>query len=112
MIKGSILNNRPLITITIGGLFYGVQDIVALVDTGFTGELKISPDKLPELGLQITNTQPVTLGDGRTINMSASLAYVGDGRSCPSCNCVSTRRQSCNRGRADEKIWLYFNDGF
>ncbi len=76
MIKGVILSNRPLLTLTIGGLYYGVQDIVTLVDTGFTGELKIPPEKVPELGLQITHTQPVKLGDESTVNMNAAIAYV------------------------------------
>jgi clan AA aspartic protease len=54
----------------------GVQEIIALVDTGFTGELKISPEKATELGLQTTHTEPVRLADEKTVNMRASLALV------------------------------------
>lgn len=50
--------------------------MVALVDTGFTGELKIPPDKVLQFGLEVTHTQPVSLADEQIINMSASLAYV------------------------------------
>ncbi len=46
------------------------------MDTGFTGELKISPEKATELGLQVTHTEPVTLADEKTIYMRASLAIV------------------------------------
>lgn len=75
MIKGIIHNNRPLISLVVGWE-RGVQEIVALVDTGFTGELKISPEKALELGLQTTHAEPVTLADENTIYMQASLALV------------------------------------
>lgn len=75
MVRGIINNNRPLISVIIGWKL-GVQEAVALVDTGFTGELKISPEKALELGLQVTHTEPVTLGDENTVNMEASLALV------------------------------------
>ena len=67
MIKGVVHNNRPLISIIVGWKL-GVQEIIALVDTGFTGELKLSPEKATELGLQTTHTE--------SVNMQASLALV------------------------------------
>ena len=75
MIRGTIHNNRPFISL-IAGWRLGVQETVALVDTGFTGELKISPEKALELGLQITHAEPVTLADEKTVYMQASLALV------------------------------------
>lgn len=75
MIRGIIHNNRPLISI-IAGWKLGVQQMVVLLDTGFTGELKISPEKAQEMGLEITHTQRVSLGDDRVVNMSAALAVV------------------------------------
>ncbi len=42
MIKGIIHNNRQLISLVIGWKL-GVQELVTLVDTGFTGELKNIP---------------------------------------------------------------------
>lgn len=75
MIKGIVHNNRPLISLIIGWKL-GVQETVALVDTGFTGELKISPEKAVELGLQITHTESVILGDEKSVYMQASLAVV------------------------------------
>lgn len=65
----------PLISLIVGWKL-GVQETIALVDTGFTGELKISPEKALELGLEITHTEPVTLADENTVNMEASLALV------------------------------------
>lgn len=75
MIKGVIYNNRPLISLVVGWKL-GVQEFVALVDTGFTGELKISPEKALELGLQTTHTERVTLADENEVFMQASLALV------------------------------------
>lgn len=75
MIRGIIHRNRPLIPLIVGWRL-GVQNIVALVDTGFTGELKIPPEKVSELGLQITHAEPVTLADEKTVTMQASLALV------------------------------------
>ncbi|HLC63736.1 MAG TPA: hypothetical protein VJK25_00100 [Patescibacteria group bacterium] len=75
MIKGTVHNNRPLISLIVGWKL-GVQEIIALVDTGFTGELKISPEKVRELGLQTTHTEKVTLADENIVDMEASLALV------------------------------------
>lgn len=75
MIKGVVHNNRPLISLIVGWSL-GVQEIVALVDTGFTGELKLSPLLASQLGLQTTHTEPVTLADEKTVDMQASLALV------------------------------------
>lgn len=73
MIKGIIHNNRPLIRLAVGWKF-GVSELIALVDTGFTGELKISPEKASELGLQTTHAERVTLADENEVYMQGSLA--------------------------------------
>lgn len=75
MIKGIVYKNRPFIPIIIGWRL-GVQEIVALVDTGFTGELKIPEDKSSELGLILTHTERIRLADENVVNIPASLALV------------------------------------
>jgi len=75
MIRGVVYKNRPFISVIIGWLI-GVQEIVALVDTGFTGELKIPLEKVSELGLVVTHTEPVALADDSIVNMPASLVLV------------------------------------
>lgn len=75
MIRGIVHQNRPFISIIVGWRL-GVQEIVALVDTGFTGELKIPQEKISELGLILTHTEPVRLADESLVNMPASLALV------------------------------------
>lgn len=53
-----------------------VQEIPVLIDTGFTGELKIKPNKALELGLKTTHAERVTIGDESKVEMQASLARV------------------------------------
>lgn len=47
MTNGVVYNDKPLTVLAVGWT-PGVQEIVVLVDTGFTGELKISPAKAEE----------------------------------------------------------------
>ena len=76
MIQGIVgRENRPLIPLVVGWN-RGVQEITALVDTGFSGELKVPPKMIDELGLEVTHAQPVLLADGTGITMRASLAFV------------------------------------
>jgi len=75
MLRGIVHENKPLVSLIVGW-HLGVQEIVALVDTGFTGELKIPPSKVPELGLQITHTEPICLANNKVANMRASIVSV------------------------------------
>lgn len=75
MIRGVIHKNRPLVKIRVGSQF-GVRDIVALIDSGFTSELKLSHALAAELGLTITHTEPVALADEKEMMWGASLAFV------------------------------------
>ena len=52
------------------------RDITALIDTGFTGELKISSREAMELGIEATHMELVTLADENTVGMSAGLIQV------------------------------------
>ena len=56
---------------------FEVQDIIALIDTGFGGELKISPKMVGELGLSMTHTETVLLANQTVITMPASLCIYG-----------------------------------
>ncbi|OGZ72104.1 MAG: hypothetical protein A2908_04400 [Candidatus Staskawiczbacteria bacterium RIFCSPLOWO2_01_FULL_38_12b] len=75
MIHGAIYNSRPLIPLTIGWNSK-TQEVTALVDTGFTGELKISLKDAVELGIETTHTELITLADENTVGMFAGLAQV------------------------------------
>ncbi len=76
MIQGLVTpQNRPTILLTVGWN-NTVQQIVAIVDTGFTGDLKVPPITAVELGLATTHAEPVRVADGRTSQMRACLVYV------------------------------------
>lgn len=75
MIRGVIHENQPLIPIVVAWK-ESVQELVALLDTGFTGELKVSPATATELGLKISHAEPVGLADEQVITMPAALAQV------------------------------------
>ena len=66
---------RPVIRVTVWWNDK-VQDIVALIDTGFSGELKVSPSVSSELGLVVTHTQGVLLGNDTGIETPAALVYI------------------------------------
>ncbi len=75
MIHGGIYNNRPLIPLSVGWKLKA-QEITALIDTGFTGELKISSKEAMELGIETTHTELVTLANESTVGMPVGLAQV------------------------------------
>lgn len=64
MLKGEVRQNRPLISIVVGWKL-GVQTQLALIDTGFTGELRLSEEKAIELGLEKTHIKKVEFGNGK-----------------------------------------------
>ena len=72
---GDIVNNRPLVKITIADNLK-VQEMLAMVDTGFTGELKTTKEVGLDFGLEITHGEKVRLGDNRVVNMEAGVTIV------------------------------------
>ena len=75
MISGLIYGNRPVIILTVAGNL-SVQNVQATIDTGFTGDVKISPEVATELGLKVTHIENVKVADGRSVAMSSSIAVV------------------------------------
>ena len=75
MVKGIVRKNRPLINLIVGwGL--KTKEIVALVDTGFTGELKLSQKEVMDLDIIPTHLESIQLANGKTSQMFAGLAMV------------------------------------
>ncbi|MEK7535586.1 MAG: hypothetical protein AAB590_01035 [Patescibacteria group bacterium] len=87
MIRGYFDNNRPHIPLTIG---WGpsVEDTFVLVDTGFNGEIKITPENAKRLELNITHDETVGLANGQRVSMSAALIYVDMGGSIGVVNAI------------------------
>ncbi len=73
MITGRIEEDIPLITISLGW-FSGVKKITAIVDTGFSGDLKIPPSLAQELNIEASYTEVLVLADDRKINIPVGLA--------------------------------------
>ncbi|HLC49210.1 MAG TPA: hypothetical protein VJI96_02385 [Candidatus Andersenbacteria bacterium] len=74
MISGKVHFDRPYIKILIR---WGsaILDVVVLIDTGFDGDIRISPDIAQGLGLSVTHTESIRFGDGSLQNIPASLVY-------------------------------------
>ncbi|MBU1179378.1 hypothetical protein KJ885_00350 [Patescibacteria group bacterium] len=79
MVEGIIKQNKPLVQVTVASWLQGVKDVLALVDTGFTGDLSISKETMEELGLGVRSIKAVTFGDEKVKNMpfSKTSMYVG-----------------------------------
>ncbi len=76
MIQGTLRKDSIPVVPLIIGWELGVQEIVAIVDTGFSGELKVPPHMKSELGLTITHIQPTLLANDQIAQVESALAYV------------------------------------
>lgn len=72
MIFGTIEDDQPLIPVLIGWRF-GVQSHLALMDTGFTGDIKVSPEIATDLGLVAFQSESISLGNDEVIQIPISL---------------------------------------
>ena len=73
MIRGVFFENIPLIQIV---LAWGqsVQTPFVILDTGFTGDLQVTPKIAQELGLEITGATRVQVANGDTAEVPVALA--------------------------------------
>lgn len=75
MLSGFIKDDQPIIPIVVTWKWH-VQQILALVDTGFIGELKVSPETAQALGLEVTDVRKVSFGDNRTAMLQSAVTFV------------------------------------
>lgn len=75
MIKGYFDGNVPMMSIMVG---FGqtAQIPFVVLDTGFTGDLQITPQLAKELGLTITSVEKMKVVDGRIISVPTGFAFV------------------------------------
>lgn len=73
MAKGFFIENTPFIKVKIG---YGksVQDPVAILDTGFSGDLQINKQIADRLGIEPIGAIPVKIANGQVIIVETALA--------------------------------------
>lgn len=75
MVKGLVYKNRPVIKLTVANGFKA-KKVITLVDTGFTGELKLSSKEVMDLSIVPDRLETVQLANGRPAKMFASSAEV------------------------------------
>lgn len=73
MINGIFIENVPWIEVVIGWEQF-VQKPLVILDTGFSGDLQITPKIAKELGLKSTNIVRVQIANGQIINVPVALA--------------------------------------
>ncbi len=73
MIRGVFVENIPLVKVI---LAWGraVQAPYAVLDTGFTGDLQVTPKIAEELGLQVVSVTPARVANGDIVNVPTALA--------------------------------------
>ena len=73
MINGVFVENIPLIKVVIGW-GQAVQAPFVVLDTGFTGDLQVTPKIAKELGLQVVGVTPSRIANGQVVQVSSALA--------------------------------------
>ena len=75
MLIGQIKDNRPVIFIAVGSGLGTVQNVLVLIDSGFTAELKISEELAEQLGIKTEYIETVSLAVGKA-TIPAGFAHV------------------------------------
>jgi len=73
MLKGAFVKNTPFVGVTVAWN-QAVQNPVFILDTGFTGDLQVTPKIAQELGLEVIAVTPITIANGQTVQMQTALA--------------------------------------
>ncbi|MFA6296089.1 MAG: hypothetical protein WC663_01950 [Patescibacteria group bacterium] len=75
MIKGIFIENTPFIKIIIGWE-QSIQTPFAILDTGFTGDLQVTPKIAKELGLEVIEVIKMQMANGQIVEIPAAHAVV------------------------------------
>lgn len=75
MVRGQFYEDIPFVQIIVA---WGraVQTPFFVMDTGFTGDLQVTPEIAKELGLQVTGVTSVRIANGAVIPVPVALALV------------------------------------
>lgn len=73
MIRGEFYENIPLVKIIVAW-GQAVQTPYFILDTGFTGDLQVTPKIANELGLKITGVTQARIANGDVIHVPVALA--------------------------------------
>ncbi len=73
MIKGVFVQNTPWVKIVLGW-GQSVQTPFAVLDTGFSGDLQVTPQIAKDLNLQTTGVTKMQIANGQVIAVPIALA--------------------------------------
>lgn len=73
MVKGFFIGNTPFVEVTVAS-GDAVKRESFVLDTGFTGDLQVTPQMAIDLGLKVISVEPIKYGDGRVIDTPTALA--------------------------------------
>lgn len=73
MVQGVFVENMPFIKVIVG---YGqaVQAPFVILDTGFTGDLQVTPKIAQDLGLKVTGVTKAQIANGQVVDVPVALA--------------------------------------
>ena len=74
MIKGVFTENMPLFPVLVAW-GQSVQAPFVILDTGFTGDLQVTPEIAKELGLKVTGVINVRIANGQVVEVPTALAF-------------------------------------
>lgn len=73
MINGVFVENVPYIKVVVAW-GQSVQAPFVILDTGFTGDLQVTPQIAKELGLQVVGVTHARIANGQVVALSTALA--------------------------------------
>lgn len=73
MVRGEFYEDIPLVKIIVAW-GQAVQTPYFILDTGFTGDLQVTPKIAKELGLRVTGVTQARIANGDVINVPVALA--------------------------------------
>ena len=73
MVNGEFIENTPWIKVLIAW-GQSVQVPFVILDTGFTGDLQVTPKIARELGLKVIGVTKMQIANGQIVEVSAALA--------------------------------------
>jgi len=74
MVKGVFTENMPLIPVLVAW-GQSVQAPFVILDTGFTGDLQVTPEIAKELGLKVTGVMNARIANGQVVEIPTALAF-------------------------------------
>ncbi|MEK7562672.1 MAG: hypothetical protein AAB509_03265 [Patescibacteria group bacterium] len=73
MVSGVFVENIPFIKVVVAW-GQSVQAPFVVLDTGFTGDLQVTPKIANELGLKIIGVTPTRIANGQVVQVQTALA--------------------------------------